>query len=252
MGEQIGSVEYPVEQCELFGEQGLRVVRIDNRDTGLSGPDDNDDTPYTLHDMADDIAAVIRGLGEGPVNVLGASMGGLIARWLTIRHPDLVSTLTVVMSGCGASPTDNGPQVDPSVRERAGDIIRRLPRDAPIQKHVEFWRWLYGDQYQFPEEFVRERVSYAYDRAYRPDGLTKQLKASMTTPGLWDEQRQIQVPTLVLHGGEDPYFSTAHGEAIANQIAGAELWIDPKMGHIMHQEHWNELASRVWKLADSV
>ncbi len=251
LGEQIGGVEYPDEQCTFFGNAGFKVVRIDNRDTGLSGPTTEEPVDYTLHDMADDVAAVIRELDDGPVHVLGASLGGFIARWVTIRHPELVSTLTVVMSGSGAGPDDDGPGVDPAVREKNAKVLDVLPRDQAIENTVDYWRWLWGNGYPFPETFVQERVAYAYDRAYRPEGIGRQLKAAISTPGLWEAQSQISVPTLVLHGGEDPYFSAAHGEATAERIPGATLWFDPRMGHIMHQEQWEELASRVIALASA-
>ncbi len=251
LGEQIGSVEYPVEQCNHFTEAGFKVIRLDNRDSGLSGPSaDAQVDPYSLLDMADDVASVIRHQNEGPVHVLGASLGGFIARWLTLRHPALVSSLTVVMSGSGAGPEDDGPQVDPAVREKNAAVLTPVPRNQAIENGIAYWKWLWGNGYPFPESFVKERLAYAFDRAYRPEGLARQIQAAISTTGLWEAQQQIEVPVLVLHGGEDPYFSASHGEAIVQQIAGAELWADPLMGHIMHQEQWRELASRVKALAD--
>ncbi|MCG8412655.1 MAG: alpha/beta hydrolase [Pseudomonadales bacterium] len=250
LGEQIGAIEYPMQQCELFGNAGFRVVRIDNRETGLSGPDaDSETVPFTLLDMADDVAAVINDLGGGPAHVLGASLGGFIARWLVIRHPELTLSLTVVMSGCGASPDEDGPQIEAEVREKNSQVLAALPKDQAIENLVAYWRWLWGNSYPFPEEFIRERLAYCYDRAYRPEGIGRQLQAAISTPGLWEAQTQIQIPTLVLHGGEDPYFSLTHGEAIAQRIGGAKFWADPRMGHIMHQEQWEELAQRVKALA---
>ncbi len=250
LGEQIGSVEYPIEQCQLFGKAGFRVVRLDNRETGLSGPDaDGEATPFTLFDMADDVAAVINDLGGSPAHVLGASLGGFIARWLAIRHPHLIHTLTLVMTGCGASPDEDGPQIESAVREKNSQVLAALPKAEAVDNLVDYWRWLWGTAYPFPEDFVRESMSKSYDRAYRPEGIARQLQAAISTPGLFAAQTQIQVPTLVLHGGEDPYFSLAHGETIAQRIAGAKFWADPRMGHIMHQEQWEELARRVKALA---
>ena len=250
LGEQIGAVEYPEEQCELFGKAGFKVVRIDNRDCGLSVPAGGEpDSEYSLLDMADDVAAVIKDLGNEPVHVLGASLGGFIARWLTVRHPELVSSLTVVMSGSGAGPTDDGPQIDPAVREKNASVISRLPREEAIRNGIEYWKWLWGNGYPFPEDFVKARLACSFDRAYRPEGLLRQLTAAASTAGLWNAQAQISVPTLVVHGGEDPYFPVEHGEAVASRINNAQLWIDPLMGHIMHQEQWHELAQKVAMLA---
>ena len=250
LGEQIGSVEFPLEQCKLFADAGFKVVRIDNRDSGLSVlSEDAIDAPYTLIDMADDIAAVINDLDDGPVHVLGASLGGFIARWLTTRHPELVLSLTIVMSGSGAGPSEEGPQVDPAVREKNSAILEVLPKEEAIESGVEYWRWLWGNGYPFPEALIRKRLAHSIDRSYRPDGLARQIRAAISTEGLWEAQTQIAIPTLVLHGGEDPYFSTSHGESISKRISGAKLWMDPQMGHIMHEEQWSDLATRVKELA---
>ena len=128
-------------------------------------------------------------------------------------------------------------------------LTERHERASAIERNVELWRWLWGDQYPFEEDFVRERVSYAYDRAYRPEGFARQSLSSIRSPGLWTAQTEIKCPTLVVHGESDPCFESEHARAIARQITGAKLWIDPKMGHIMHREQWVELADRVASLA---
>jgi len=81
LGEQIGAVEYPDEQCAHFARKGFRVVRVDNRDSGLSTVPERHIGDYSLHDVADDILSVIEDLAVGPVYIVGASMGGFIVRW---------------------------------------------------------------------------------------------------------------------------------------------------------------------------
>ncbi len=252
LGEQIGSVEYPMEQCEAFARRGFQVVRIDNRDCGLSlptgGPDETP-APYAVTDLADDVAAVINDLDKDKVNVLGASMGGFIVRLVALRHPEKVASLTVVMSGSAAGPDDPGPGLDQNVVEALWEMTERREREAAIDKAVEDWRWLWGTKYTFNENWVRERVTYAFDRAYRPEGIERLLNSVAGADGLWDAQSKINVPTLVVHGEEDPCFGPDHAHAIAQRIPNAELWLDPSMGHIMHEEQWEELADRVWNLS---
>lgn len=114
-GEQIGSVEFPDEQCAQLAEAGMQVVRLDNRDNGLSvpaedpGPPDwkaifatpagaSPPVPYTQGDMADDVVAVLDDLDVERAVVVGASMGADLARWMAVRHPDRVHGLMVVCS----------------------------------------------------------------------------------------------------------------------------------------------------------
>jgi pimeloyl-ACP methyl ester carboxylesterase len=253
LGEQIGTVEFPEEQCQHFAALGYQVIRMDNRGTGLSRPiggTDESSSAFTLLDMADDVAAVIRDLNVGPVHLLGASMAGFIARWTAIRHAELVRTLTVVMSGSGAGPGDNGPQLDPALRASSMDMVKVRPPAEAVEFGVGIWRFLWGNGYPFEEDWVRERVRYGVNRAYRPHGVEKALHAIMSTPGLWAEQTKIKQPTLFVHGALDPCFSLDHGVESAKQIRRARIWVDSKMGHIMHREQWDELAQRVRQLAD--
>ncbi len=247
LGEQIGAVEYPEEQCALFARQGFKVVRMDNRDAGLSAPKagEGEVPSYSLLALADDTCAVIDDLNDGPVHLVGASMGGFIVRWTAIRCPRKIATLTVVMSGSGAGPEEDGPQPNPAAGPSLLGMLERRTRAEQIEWSTENWRWLWGAEYPFPTDWVRDRLSRSFDRAYRPEGTARLLNASRSTPGLWRAQTRISCPTLVMHGGEDPVFPAEHGNAIAERIPNATLWFDPQMGHVMHQEQWEEMAARI-------
>lgn len=250
LGEQIGSVEFPEEQCQLFFDLGFQVVRTENRDSGLSEPTVPEDqiTPYSLHDVADDVAAIIDDLGLERVHVLGASMGGFIARWVAIRHPRKVTTLTIVMSGSGRAP-DEGLKMDPKiVNTLMGYGVEREKPDQ-IEWHINAWRTLWGNAYHFPENWIRGRLSRSFDRAYTPSGNARLLRASQTTEGLADQQAGIACPTLIVHGEQDVCFLTDEARYTHGRIENSELWIDPGMGHIMHEETWLELAKRVARRA---
>ncbi len=251
LGEQIGAASYPVKQCEYFAAKGFRVVRMENRDSGLSQPtiEESSIAPYTLYDLADDVGSVISAIGS-PVHLVGSSLGGYIVRWAAIRHPELVKSLTVVMSGSGASHPDEGPVLSQEVSKRLLEYTERRTRDEYIAWNLETWRWLWGNGYPFPQQWIQDMLEYTHDRSYRPEGNARLLNAVRTTPaGLWEKQSQIKCPTLVMHGEEDPTFTGEHGIAIAKQIHGSQLWLDPRMGHIMHEEQWPEMADRVAELA---
>lgn len=269
LGEQIGSVEYPDKQCALFVERGFRVVRIDNRDMGLSAPSGSveepdiaaaatafeegeaiEPGPYSRQDMAADIVAVLDDLGIEKANFVGASMGGYIVREVAVGYPERVLSLTVVMSGSGALPGEDGPQLAAGLIAGFGPMSRPRERQDAIDFNVKQWRWMWGDSYEWEADWVRQRVTDAHDRASRPEGISRQLFGGVLSPGLWEAQTTISCPTLVIHGGQDPVFAAEHAEAIAERISGAELWLDPKMGHVMHREQWIEMADRVSALAE--
>ena len=98
--------------CEKLVDQGLRVIRYDNRDVGLSSKLTGRHTGapllprmvrsflgrpspavYTLEDMADDAAALLDHLGIDRAHIVGASMGGMIAQVFAARYHARTKTL---------------------------------------------------------------------------------------------------------------------------------------------------------------
>lgn len=96
---------WPREFLELLSPD-LRVVTFDHRGTGSTPPTPG---PYSTAQFADDVAALIAELGQ-PCHVLGHSMGGRVAQWLAIRHPESVTSLLLAASGMGGDPTGTQPR----------------------------------------------------------------------------------------------------------------------------------------------
>src|SRR3954451_12943200 len=105
------------EFCEKLVDQGLRVIRYDNRDVGLSTKVTGRHTGvplaprmvrsflgmrspavYTLEDMADDAAALLDHLGIDRAHIVGASMGGMIAQIFAARFAERTKTLGIIFS----------------------------------------------------------------------------------------------------------------------------------------------------------
>jgi hypothetical protein len=87
-------------QIEPFAKK-LRVINLDNRDAGDSALGTG---PYTIADMAEDVAGVIKNLNLGHTHIVGISMGGMIAQELAIRHSELVDKLVLVATTAAADP----------------------------------------------------------------------------------------------------------------------------------------------------
>lgn len=237
--------------CAELASRGYRVVRFDNRDVGLSSrvtdgpaPDiakatsgDHSSASYTIEDMADDAAGLIDALGLAPAHVLGASMGGMIVQSLAIRHPDKVASLCSVMSTTGrtsvgqASPEAMGALLSPppSNREEAG------ARGVAVAKVIG------SPAHPAEESVVRERAMAAYDRAYDPAGVARQLVGIMASPDRTAALASVTVPTLVIHGADDPLIGVSGAEATANAIPGAELLVLPGMGHDLPEALWGTI-----------
>jgi pimeloyl-ACP methyl ester carboxylesterase len=210
------------------------------------------EVPYTLVEMADDVAGIIRSLGDAaPVRLVGVSMGGLIARWTAVRHPELIDSLVLVMSAFDTQLPEGMPGSDPAVAQKMLSKTVRRPRRDAIQATVETWRSYAGSAFSFDEAWTRRRVSFAHDRAYRPEALLRQIAAVVASPPISSHHGAITAPTRIVLGDADPLIPSAHGTALAEAIRGADLRIIPGMGHELPPDAWPQLLDAVTRPIDS-
>lgn len=237
--------------------RGLRVIRFDNRDCGLSTWFDDAGVPdlaaavavgrmvqpaYTLGDMAADAAGLLDALGIGRAHIVGASMGGMIAQTFAIDYPERTSTLTSIFS------TTGNPEVgQPHAEVMAPMFLSPRPttRDEVINMDVSISGLIGSPGYPADEEMLRARAAAAYDRAYHPDGTVRQTVAIVNQPDRTERLRGLEVAALVVHGDSDPLVDPSGGRATAEAIPGAELWMIPGMGHDLPQVLFGDLSGRI-------
>jgi pimeloyl-ACP methyl ester carboxylesterase len=239
---------------EPIVEAGFYVVRFDNRDCGLSEwiEDWDENHPYSLEDMAGDAVGLLDALGIREAHIVGASMGGMIAQTIAIRHPDRVRTLTSIASS--AFPLDPDPEVQPSINVAKfqaihEELVASYPNHLTVPAEtIEFRlgaaRAFSGSRFPFDEAFQREAmISNIIDRkGFNPQAQTHQLAAVLGSGSRLEELESVSSPTLILHGTEDPLVPPGHGAKCAAHIPGAKLvWMEG-VGHelppgIMPQVH---------------
>ncbi|MEU1663367.1 alpha/beta hydrolase [Streptomyces sparsogenes] len=249
MGTSAPGSGWPDELVEELVDGGNQVIRFDHRDTGRSTCVDFDKHPYTPADMATDALAVLNGHGIATAHIAGASLGGAIAQWLAVHHPQRVTTLTAIMAGpmghdvgpawtralAGQSPDpDDLPPPSPRflqhLFQRAG--MEQSTREEYVTANLETWRVLNGDVLPFDESAARRFVEDAYDASSDPTAATNHDRAgkAMTADRL-APLSSIKAPTLIIHGTEDPLRPLPHGQALAEQIPHARMETIPGMGH---------------------
>jgi pimeloyl-ACP methyl ester carboxylesterase len=244
--------------CTQLADRGFRVIRFDNRDSGLStwmtdagDPDlagalaGTSRAPYELDDMADDAAGVLDGLGIEAAHVIGASMGGFIAQLVAINHPRRVLSLTSIMSGPGG--TDEVPP-----RPEGQSVLLLMPpdnRDERIEQAMFVRRALRGPGDQFDETFERDRASRAYDRAFNPNGTGRHLMAILVAAGRLERLKTVRVPTLVIHGIDDLLIPVENGRLVADAVPGAKLVEFEGMGHDVSRRVWPQVLDAIEELA---
>jgi pimeloyl-ACP methyl ester carboxylesterase len=243
MGLGVQMTEWRRSFCDRFVAEGFRVVRFDNRDVGLST---KVDSQYQLEDMADDAAALLTAIGVAKAHILGTSMGGMIGQLLAIRHPERVLSLTSIMSTTGAK--DVGQTAKHLLREwfSPPDVTTRA---EAIDMLVAQARLVNGSHYPLDEEMLRTRAAEAYDRSHCPEGRARHTVAARTAQDRTQALSAVRVPTLVVHGEDDPLVSVSGGRATAAAIPGATLMIVPGMGHIIPAEVESVIVSAVAEVA---
>jgi pimeloyl-ACP methyl ester carboxylesterase len=260
MGLATQMIGWPDEFCRDLADRGLFVVRFDNRDIGLSthlhdagAPDilglmggSGARPPYALADLADDTVGLLDALGLDSVHLVGASMGGMIAQLVAIRHPERVRSLTSIMSTTG----------DPAVgrpSDAAVPVLLAPPatgRDAAIQRAVDTYRVIGSPGFEFDEAGLRDRAGLSFDRAHDPAGVARQLAAILTTPDRTPDLERLDVPTLVVHGAQDALVDVSGGRATAAAIPGAELLLVEGMGHDLPRAFWPQLLDALTALVE--
>jgi pimeloyl-ACP methyl ester carboxylesterase len=247
--------------CEKLVNQGLRVIRYDNRDVGLStkitGQHTGTPLParmvrsflglrspavYTLEDMADDAAALLDHLKIDRAHIVGASMGGMIAQVFAARHAQRTTTLSVIFS------SNNQPVLPPPAPRQLLAILARpkdASREAIIENAIRVSKIIGSPGYPAPEEQIRAEAIEGYDRSYYPAGIARHFAAILGSGSLLRYDRQITAPTVVIHGKADKLMRPFGGRAIAKAIKGARLVLFAGMGHELPEPLWDDVVGEL-------
>ena len=239
--------------CQLLADTGRYVIRFDNRDCGLSTKFDGIDvdmnamimamlsgdasalagkTPYQLSHMAADAVALLDHLNIVRAHIAGASMGGMIVQTMAIEHPDRVASLTSIMSQTGepaygqADPAAQAVLMRPPAADRDGHIASSVDAEVIMSK-----KYRNHDQ-------IRARAAESYDRSFYPQGTARQLAAIVASGSRADGLRQLNVPTVVIHGLDDTLINPTGGRRTAELIPGAVLVELEDMGHDLPEPLW--------------
>ncbi|WP_430423589.1 alpha/beta fold hydrolase [Phenylobacterium sp.] len=218
---------WPEAFCAKLVAKGYRAIRMDNRDTGLSTWFQSGQR-YTLKDMAADAMAVLDAVGAPKAHIAGVSMGGMIVQRIAIDYPARVLSLTSIMSA---------PSGDVVATPEAMAVISNPPPDpaadyeAFIAHGMKNARTIGSPGYPWTDEELRDRVVAEHARAFNPAGVGRQRQAIGADGDRTAELKTLNVPTVVLHGADDPLVQPVGGIDTANAIPGAELRIIPGMGH---------------------
>ncbi|WP_322769491.1 alpha/beta hydrolase [Frankia sp. Cr1] len=269
MGLTFQMLWWPDEFCRELAERGFAVARFDNRDAGLSthftapprtapprttvrtllgrggGP------AYRMDDMVDDAVAVMDALGWDSAHLLGESLGATLAQMVAIWHPSRVRSLVSAMAGGTGGPISNLRNL------KVGTLLRLArkryddTREGGVQRLADTYLIMCSRRHPIDDAWVRATAEESWDRDHDPGATHRQLAAARTGGDLRAQLRRLRVPTLVIHGQDDPWIRIRAAHTLAGTIPAARLITYPDMGHEFPQHLWATIASDVWDATQS-
>jgi pimeloyl-ACP methyl ester carboxylesterase len=197
----------------------FRVVVFDNAGLGQTAALT---APLSVPEMAAQTSALISTLGLGPCDVLGWSMGGLVAQSLAVAHPRQVQHLVLAATQAGTGKAAPVPAAAQAALD-SGNVAATLSALFPANQSAATKRYVTGilsyPDYYSASPAVRAEQQTAVDQWFAGDD------ASGRHPN------EIRTPTLVADGTEDALNPTSNDRMLARLIHGAHLVLYPGAGH---------------------
>ncbi len=253
--------------CTALLHSGFHVARFDNRDSGRSSHLDGikarsrrtarrdpGTAPYHLEDMAEDAAAVLDALGWASAHIVGHSLGAMIAQTLAVTHPTRVSSLTCISTT--PSPDIGRLAVSTMLRLSwaAPGLLTRKPPRGPAEAGewlVRQHRVIGSPGYPIDEAWLRHLGELMYTRGgFDPEARARQAAAMLAGADRRPDLASLEVPTVVVHGQDDPLIRPAGARATADAIPGAALVLLPGMGHDLPKPLWPSIIRQIEAVAD--
>ena len=232
-----GSMDWwETEFCERLAGGGRYVIRYDLRDTGQSVTYPPGAPGYGARDLVEDAVGILDALDLPAAHLVGQSMGGALAQIVALDHHDRVASLTLATTSLVEDNDRHLPGMTPELRAVfAAPEPDWSDREAVLDYATNMSRALASPSHP-PDD--RALWAYVMDRS-------KSIESSMKNHALIDETSpsrklsELEMPTLVMHGTEDPMLPYEHGEALASAIAGARLVALEETGHELPRRTWD-------------
>ena len=211
------------------------VIVFDNRGTsGSTGT-----APSTIDGLADGGIAFIRALGLEQVDVMGWSLGGIVAQGIALGAPELVRRLIVA----GSTPAGVPDQPPPSAK--VGEILTHAVNDDEDYLHLFF-----------PESDAARAAGLASLRrldirlarsqaAVQGDTYRAQLTAIGAFGGYYDRLGELKLPVLVANGAHDVMINSYATYAMSQHLADAKVVLYSDAGHAFLFQHIEDFAHEV-------
>ncbi len=251
---------WPDALCEGLAQRGFYVIRHDNRDVGLSTdfgaagvPNLMEafgklmtgravEAPYYLKDMAADAAGLLAALDIDRAHMVGSSMGGMIVQLLAAHYPGLTRSMVSVMSTSGRRGLPMG---KPEAVAMLSSQPEGRAREQLVAHAMKLRNVIGSPGFRSPDDEVRRLVERNIDRRYYPEGAARQYLAILASGDRVEALKSVKVPTLVLHGEDDPLIPVECARDVAELVPGAQIQTYPGWGHDVPAQMVPPLVERI-------
>ncbi|MPY78577.1 MAG: alpha/beta fold hydrolase [Actinophytocola sp.] len=239
-------------------------IAVDLPGFGFSEPEPGFD--FTLAAHADQVARFIAGLGNGPVHLLGNSMGGAVAALLAGSRQELVKTLTLISPAVpDLRPLPSrlsDPRMALAYLPVVGRTVRRQLAAMTSRERAErVIELCFADPSSFPESRLAELADEHGARLHLPWALTALNRTTTDIirvwlargpRSIWTALRAVTAPSLVVWGDRDKVISARKAKRTARMLRNGTLLMLPEVGHVAQMEQPTAVAEAVLGLWQSV
>lgn len=238
MGISNDALGWPQTFIDKLVNSGYQVIRFDYRGTGLSDWIENwEEQPYSLTDLANDGKLILDSLKIEKANLLGISLGGMVAQEFAINYPKRTHTLTSFMSSGNIIDEELPPISNKIVFELVKTSIRygMISTEKNIIKlHLSSRKILQGEaEYDIDVKGTATQVLYNLRKrsGYNPNASSQHHEATYRSGSRYDNLKKLEIPVLIMHGLNDPFIPIEHSKKMATIIPNARTKWFKNMGH---------------------
>lgn len=225
-----------------WGERVLEELRRDFDTIVYDHRDAGDSTrtgqPFTIVDLAKDVAGLLEALQVDSAHAMGISMGGMVAQELALAHPERISSLTLGCTYCGG---EGSLLTSEGVMRRLAEAMSSGDRELAVRTawEVNVSPGFAADKDAYAK-FLARGMRYAIPVA----AILEQMRA-ITAHDTSARLPELRLPTLVVHGTLDQMLPVQNGHMIAGLIPDSRLEILDGIGHMFFLEEPERTAELV-------
>ncbi|GAB3975399.1 alpha/beta hydrolase [Spirosoma terrae] len=244
-GATVSMLFWPEEFCQRLADKGFFVIRYDNRDVGQSTTYEPGTTPYSIDDLVEDAAAILKAYSLQKAHLVGLSLGGLIAQILTLKYPEKVSTLTLMATGPWGESDPTIPEMDSRIidfQAKASSVD--WANENEVVAYMLEGNKLMSGRKPFDKERNGELIRAEFLRANNYISMFNHA-ALQGGEEFYGRINEIEQPTLIIHGTDDLIWPVKHANVLLKTINNSTLITLDGTGHELHPADWETIIEAI-------